>query len=1128
MKFNAFKTGIIQNVPWHINLPVMKFALISIISLLFQAVPSFAQRLTFNQSNVTLKTLFKEITKQTGYEVFYPDKTLDSHRKVLAEFKNAPIDQVLSEVLKGMNLSYTINDKGIVISKKILQANDATVNKPNLIDVHGRIINETGAPLLGATIVVNNTPVASRIVTISGQDGAFLLRNVDPKAEISISYIGHNTVTKLVAINLGDIVMKARSNDLDQVQVIAYGTTTKRLSTGNITTITSKEIEKNPVPNVLQAIEGRVVGLNITQNTGLPGGSFSVNIRGKTTFSSSQAPPLIVVDGIIYPNQMPPGITDLGFSGQTATANATQGGNPLNFLDPSIIESVNVLKDADATAIYGSRGAYGVIIITTKKGKPGRPTLTVNTYTGVQANGKVLKRMNTSQYLTMRREAFKNDNIVPTIANAPDLLSYDTTKYTNWQKELSGKYGWNQRANISYGGGNEISSFLLGGVFSDMHSIQLGKGKDMSGTINLAVNTSSLNKKFSLGMRASYHADHNDMVAYDFSSGSGVLFAPDAPSTYNADGSLNWSTGSNPAASVNKIYFNNTKQLISSLNLSYRPFKDFSINVTIGYTSMDQKILSANPTTVYNPVLVLAGSVTNNSRINITNNITYTVDPNLSYTHKVAKKGTLQITAGGTFLSQKAANQTITGANFISDALLVNPSFAPQANVSTTYADNPDKSLGIFSTINFNWDNKYIVNINGRDEGSTKFGVSHRFGQFGSIGAAWLFTEESWFQDHLNVLSFGKIRASYGLTGGDAISPYQYLNTYTLLQNGYLGQPQLIANSLPANPNLHWETNKKSEIGFELGFVKDRIVFEPTFYRSMASDQLLTALIPSISGYQGIIANYPSVVRSSGIELNLTTQNIATKNFKWITKFNISFDRTKLLSFPGGQAALAPLLPGYIIGQTTNFVTVYNYAGIDPNTGRYLFTDKNGVTSTHNPNYGDKVLTSGFSNDQYLTIDLSPKYYGGLENSFTYKKFNVDAFISFKNQKAKNWQSQAGLPGVMNNNPLVDYTGRWQHPGDVTTLPMYTQSIKNQVSFNYYAASNGAYVNGTYARLANLHIAYDLSNVIFKKTSFNNFKIYMEGQNLLTITKYRNLDPETQSAVTAPLRVFVFGISTNI
>lgn len=1098
-------------------LRVMKLIIFLLTTAILQvSASSFAQRVTINLNKAPLTTVFKEIRKQTGYDFFYSDQAMKNAGKVNINVKDADLKTVMELCLADQKLSYRIDDNIIVVKEQVSIGIFRNAIQPRIYI--GVVLDEKDQPLAGVSLKVKG----SNLTTTTNMEGRFTTPVItDPEAVLIFSYVGYVTREINVSELKVPIIIKlvVANSDLDQVQVLAYGTTTKRLNTGNSYTIKSSEIEKNPVPNILQVMQYRVPGLSISQNTGQVGGSFLVRVRGLNGLNNID--PLYIVDGVPFPagglnnnpNGMSGGLPTLSNNRGSGTL-AQQGGNALNYINPADIESIDILKDADATSIYGSRGAYGVILITTKKGKQGKPKLNVNLNRGIARPGSFPELLKTEDYLMLRREAIANDGLTVAATDLDLNGTYPEDAYTNWSEELTGHTANTTRLNTTYSGGTELTSFSLSGSYNDHGNVLQAKGYNRDGSLRFQINNTTPNKKFNIDLSGYYSSTVNTMVPYDFTGDASIFRAPNAPSYFLPDGSLNWESGSNPYAYINAIYKGLTNNLFGSTSLNYKPVKGLTLRAVLGYNLLTGNELRAIPTTVFNPAGANNGQNTNSAN-NAYNIRTWSFEPFANYVTKIAK-GTLNITAGAT-LQDKLNNQTtITGTGFVADARLNNPS------AGTTLTQNYNQFVfryeGYFGSVNYNWDNKYLLNLSTRYDGSTRFGPGHRYGLFGSAGFAYIFTEEQWIKDNLSFLSFGKLRGSYGNSGGDGIPNYLYLSTYTTT-TAYLGNTAFINNGL-ANSDLHWETTDKRDIGITLGFFKDRLTIDAGYYKNTTTESLVQQPLASTTGFISIAQNSPAKTQSTGVELILTSANLRGKDFNWITNVVMTIPQTKLVAFPEGQVLT---VSNYIVGKSLTNMKVFDYAGVNPETGVYNFVNAAGVQGPY--------LTGLTEADKIRNVDVAAKYFGSISNTISYKSLSVDFTFSLINKMGFNYQGRvSNLPGLLNQNSTKWALDRWTKPGDITNVPKASTSFLNSLlGQNTFRQSSGAYERIIYSRLQNVSIAYDLSNSFFKRINVNNMRVVLSGQNLLTFSKYHDLDPENNSLNSMPpLRVFNLGLNFTL
>jgi TonB-linked SusC/RagA family outer membrane protein len=956
--------------------------------------------------------------------------------------------------------------------------------------ITGTITNGT-IPLTGVTVKIKGNTKG----TVSDYDGKYSI--IANSTDILIfSYLGYKTLE----ISIGnrkiiDVKMLDTTTSLQEVTVNAgYYSVKEKERTGSIAKITSKDIEKQPVNNVLATMQGRMAGVNITQNTGMPGGGFNIEIRGQNSLRLEGSNPLYIIDGVPYSSQ------DIG-SGYTS-GNIPGQNSPLNSINPGDIANIEVLKDADATAIYGSRGANGVVLITTKKGKEGKTVFSTTYSNGFGQVPHFMSLMNTSQYLSMRREAFANDGVTTYPPEAYDVNgTWDQNRNTDWQKELFGGTATFTNVQSTLTGGSAQTQFLISGNYNKETTVFTGDFDYIKANGHINLNHESENKKFKINFTAGYTAQFNTLPSIDFTRDA-ITLAPNAPALYDASGNLNWenNTFDNPLAKLQGGIKGETYDFVSSALLSYDLGSGFTAKSSFGYTDLRQEQLNLLPSTIYNPAYGL-GSEVSSVFSNKVNRNSWIIEPQLGWNRTVGK-GKIEVLAGSTFQQQKGKQLVSVSEGFASNSLMENP-----ASAAFYLILNSDETVykyqAFFGRINLNWQGKYLLNLTGRRDGSSRFGPGRQFASFGAIGAAWVFGEENFIKEKIRFFSFGKLRASYGTSGNDQIGDYQYLDTYSTSGYTYEGISGIQPTRL-YNPDFGWETNRKLELALETGFLNDRIFTTAAWFRNRSSNQLVGIPLPGTTGFSSLQANLDAEVQNSGIELSLRTLNIKRKDFSWTTNFNLTSIENKLLSFPGLEAS--PYKNQYVIGESVNIVKVYHYTGLNANSGTYQFEDVN----------SDGILSA--ADDKKTIKNLSPKYYGGLQNQFRYGNVQLDFLFQFVKQLNFNENYRTSMPGTMVNQP-VGVTEHWQNSGDAGPYQAYSNSnAVLRAASTQFSQSDAAISDASYIRLKNVSFSFDLPQSWTKKFTC---KLSLQGQNVLTITKYKGIDPEFKSSgYLPPLRIY--------
>lgn len=1103
-------------------------AILLLAGFLHAGASGYSQTVTLSEKNVPLETIFTQIRKQTGFTFFYNEALLDKASRVTIDVQKADLETVLNLCFRNQPLVYSIIGSTVVVKDKVVQekpeavmpeADNADMAPPG--DVRGRVYNIAGEPLVNANVVIKRNKKG----TITNARGEFALSSARPEDTLNISFVGYKSVNIRVG-NQTDmfITMEPTQNKLDQVVIQAYGTTSQRLNTGNIGRVTSEEIEKQPVMNPLMALQGRVAGLVVTPTNGYAAGPVKLEIRGRNTIDPTvTSDPLYVIDGAQLTILEVGGTSsyDHGSSGISQTyASATSGQSPFFNLNPADIESIEVLKDADATAIYGSRGANGVILITTKKGKAGKTRFDMSATQGLSLVTRHWDMLNTRQYVQMRREAFKNDGIIPTAANAPDLFIWDTTRSVDWQKAAWGGTGKETDASASLSGGDAVTLFRISGNYHRQTEILTTNGANSR--VNLAFNIThhALGQKFTMTLAGNYSYSSVNMVQYP----SAVTMAPDAPGPFDKNGNLNfaaWDAAgpafSFPFSSVKSSSVSGTSMLVSSLLFNYDITKGLSISTNIGYNNILNKTQGLTPIAAQDPMLNPTGSA-----IFATNtNFNVQVDPQIQYKSFIGR-GKLNVQIGGSYQSAATDGLMQMGFGYTDDGMLRTIANALSTITMENYGQY--KYIGGYGRINYNWENKYIINLNGRRDGSSRFGPGNQFGNFGSVGAAWLASEEKWMKAMLPAaVSLVKFRGSYGTSGLDNVGDYQYLSQWANTNNyapmSTYGGVLPMVNQHAVNQDYHWQLNKKLEGAIELGFLKDRITLVGSWYRDRCNNQLTQYPTPIFTGFNKVTANWPANVQNTGLEFGLNAGLIETKKFSWSVNFNISVNRNRLVSYP--DIAHSNYVSQYKVGNSLNTQYSLHYTGVDPLTGQRSYTDYNhdGVVKA-NPN----VSPGTMDDDKFIGIDLSPKYTGGFGNRFAYKNCQLTLFFIFKKQQGRAAYYGANPPGTPDNQSPMIMGNHWQKPGDQVAFARFT--TLPQASDGWFNNSDGVYTDASFIRLGTLAFSYSLPSETARKAGLQGCRLFVNAQNIFVLTGYKGIDPETQSiGDMPPARFFTGGIS---
>ena len=1100
-KYVAFPMGI-----KHTLLLLMRtlifFYCVTLFSLAPNTIISQSSKIKIDADKMlTVDEVFDLIMGQTNYSFIYEESIFKNAQKINVKKGSIRTYKLLQESLSGGYYTIIVTASNNIIIKEVTKA---TKNLQK--QVSGKVTNEKGMPLPGITVHIKGTSQG----VATNFDGNYTISVPDPANVLVFSSLSFETqevtVGNQTTIN---ITLKESVSELDAVTINAgYYNTSQRKATGNIAKISAKTIEKQPVNNPLAAMQGHMTGVNIRQTTGVPGGGFEIDIRGKN-FLNGGTQPLFIIDGVPYGGEsLELGVFRKEDGNSVAVGASINTGNvsPLNAITPADIQSIEVLKDADATAIYGARGANGVVLITTKKGVEGKTKLGVNISSTLGRVSRFMDLLNTQQYLELRREAIVNLGLEwqlddPAYASRrPELTLWNPNRYTDWQKELIGKTAYRNNAQVSLSGGNSQTQFLVSGSFQKETTVFPGDANYKKGTLSSNLNHQSNDHHFKINLSTTYTIEDNLLPYQDFTR-LAYRLPPNAPALYDDEGNLNWenNTFENPFAQLQREYRAKTNTLIANTVVSYQLLPGLELKTSLGYTRYQLDSHATIPHTSFNPSSDF-GQSSSTSRLdtNNSNSASWIIEPQLNWQQNWGK-ASLNLLIGSTFQKQNTQQHFQAGTGFSSNILIHNLAAAEEVEVfqdtNSEYAYQ-----AIFGRLNFNWKDRYILNLTGRRDGSSRFGPGKRYGNFGAIGIAWLFSEET-ILENSSVLSFGKLRGSYGIAGSDNVGDYKFLDTYDITGIDYNGIIVFEPTGI-FNPNYAWEENKKLELALELGFFKDRIFLNTAWYRNRSSNQLIGIPLVATTGFGSFTGNFDATVQNTGLEVDLRTINIQGEHFKWTTTFNLTAPKNKLVKFNGLESS--PFANRYRVGESLNIRLLYHALRVNPQTGFYEFEDYN----------DDGVIDR---DDRQWIEDLAPKFYGGLGNIVTYKNISLDFFFQFRKQKGRNYLDITSTAGINRNTPVELYD-RWQEPGDIAPIQKAGFNNPNQND------SNAAISDASFVRLRNITLNYKVPKMV---SCGMNMNLYVQGQNLLTFTNFkgRGADPEqTSSATLPPLQQITLGV----
>lgn len=974
-------------------------------------------------------------------------------------------------------------------------------------NISGKITDENDQPLPGVSILEKGTKTGTSTKT----DGNYTIRISSSGAILVFSFVGY--LPQEIAVGNQSIInltLKPDLKQLGEVVVVGYGTQQKKDLTGAIASVGSKDIQKVPVSGIDQALQGQVAGLQISQSNGAPGGNTNILIRGIGSISGGNEP-LFVIDG--YP------VTNSGI------------GNPLNTINPNDIESIDVLKDASATAIYGSRGSNGVIMVTTKRGKAGKTRIEVDAYTGFQQVTKKLELMNSQEFARYVIDGRNNgylDNVPtgkitdpnsvrPNSYQIPTILQGDISKLPtyDWQDAIF-RTAPIRNYQVSASGGNENIRYSISGGYFDQQGIVISSGlKRYSFRANLDGN---LSKKIKVGISVLPSFTSQDDVEAIGHSSNAVIQAALAISPYIPiyDDQGNYTNTFNPkegdisyAHAVNmaeNLKIAGTQfRFLGNAYLEYEVLKDLKFKTTFGTDLNYSKTRRFEPSSL-NPTLSVGQSVARASNSEISN---WLSENTLSYKKTFQKHG---IDALVGFTAQNAVTNTIN-ANAVNfpDLLIDN------INGGTVNAGGESiivhNMLSYLGRINYVFNDKYLITATIRRDGSSRFGADNRWGTFPSASVGWRMSEEA-FLKNVKFISDLKLRASYGLTGNNAIGDYRAIGQIasTNYAIGNVLTPGLSRSSF-TNAALGWESMKQLDIGIDLALFKNRLAITADYYEKKNTDMLFNIQTPAATGLTEAVVNLGEV-QNKGIELGFVSRN-TVGDFKWTTNFNITFnknevtamstDAEKILSTSGGRAAYTITQVAYPIGSFygRRILGIFLTDEEAKAYGKQPFA-KGGDTKWADLNNDGRVD----DNDREVIGSPHPDFFFGFNNNFSYKNFTLDIMTSgMVGQEIWNQTFSVANSGVQNGLKEIAM-GRYISP-DKPGGGKYGRSIRGSRNGG---SAGYALQDGSFVRIRNISFGYALPSSLVNKLKLNSVRIYATATNLFTFTKYNGFDPEVSNS----------------
>jgi TonB-linked SusC/RagA family outer membrane protein len=973
------------------------------------------------------------------------------------------------------------------------------------VKIQGTVADQEGEPLIGVNILQKGTATG----TVTDLDGSYSISVSSDDAILIFTYTGFETQEIVVGSRRQiDITLDEGSELLDEVVVVGYGSTSKRNLTDNVSQIGVEALENVPISNFQTGMSGRAAGVRVTPTNGKVDAGMNIRVRGTASVSAG-TDPLYVIDGI-------PLINIDESSGSAGPL------NPLLSLSPTEIESIEILKDASSAAIYGARGANGVVLITTKSGKGGKPTVSLNVSTGISNPTNTVEFLNTEQYLELFREAAEYQSWGPDyIEGLFEDLSGGTeigTVDTDWN-DVTFRQGTTQNADFSISGGDGKTTYYFGGAYNDTEGIILGNNLErFSGRVNVS---RQVNDRFRAGLNLGVSKTVVDRVANDNAFVTPLQAIAQAPLSppRNADGTPYAGT-LYPNFLLEYDYADlqsSIRRITGKVFGEYKILPNLKFNSDFGYdmsyTTEDQFRGSLTPFQSTNGEAYAQTSTTES----------YVFTNYLTWNQSLGSNNLLTMVAGMEFNDTDRQVNSVTGTEFPSDDFqTINSAAEITAGEGFITAFN---FLSYFARATVLLNEKYVFKASIRRDGSSRFGSNNRFGTFPAVSAGWIISEEDFFGSG-NILSFLKVRASYGQLGNSEIGNFPSLFLFGGVS--YNQRPGL-APTQPGNNDLTWEKSTQTDIGIEFGLLNNRISGEVDYYLKNTDGLLFNVPLPGSSGATSINQNI-GLLESSGVEVVLNTENVVGRDFNWTTSFNIAFNENQLQTLPNDNADIILGRNINRVGESVLSFYMPEYAGVDPDNGDalyYINSEDGGRETTNDVGDANRIVAG----------QPNPEWIAGLTNTLNYKGLSLD--FTFVGEWGASIYNGGGrfqsANGNFEDNQTIDQLNRWQQPGDITDVPQ-----ARLFGFNGYAHSTRWLEDASFIRLRSLTLGYNLPKTTLDRLGMSMVKFYVSGTNLLTFTDFSGYDPEAradsfangfsggEAFYSAPLaKTVVFGLNVN-
>lgn len=1073
-----------------------QFKSIKLILLILLISPSLLAQVTITVKNQSIRQALKEIQRLSHYQFFYNDDLTSLDKIVSFTAKDESIESVMGKLLEGTNITYKQDNNNLIV---LTIKGTSSKQSSNDQKIKGTVVDESKQPVIGANIVVEGTTNG----TITDLDGNFSLQ-VPENAELRVSYIGYLDQKVKVGKNTAlHIILKEDAQALDEVIVVGYGTMKKSDITGSVASVRLDDLKEGASTSVDQMLLGKSAGVNVVQSSGEPGGGFSVNIRGASSINGGVSP-LYVIDGVPIDNSRPVSQGSIvGFSDSRSPR------NPMSSINPADIESLEILKDASATAIYGSRGANGVILITTKSGKAEKMKVSYSGSIGIQSPSNKLNILSAADYKRVLNEIIdaggdSEANRVGDIANGGIG--------TDWQNEVTQNNAITHEHQLSFSGGNSKTFYYTSFNYVNQEGIVKNTSFERLGArLNLK---SDINDKLKIGMNVTgtYMKDHFVANGFGVNENAGVMYT-----AYNYDPTIavkdeegNYAlspilTLDNPVAlDEGMTSYSDSYRFLASAFGEYYITKDLFLRLNLGTDFMNESRKNfVSSLTQQGGYYGGIGSNQNSEKSN------YIVEGTANYS-KTIKKHSFGALAGISYQRYVTSYLNNRAADFPNESLgAENLNLGNQETFRMQNSVTGNRLASYIGRANYSYDDRYLATVTFRADGSSRFGKNNKFGYFPSAALAWRISNES-FLKGVDQLTSLKLRLGWGRTGNQEIGDYPALSTYQSAGSAIWDGKQVVGTGptkIP-NPDLKWETTDQTNLGLDFGVFNNRINGGIDYFWKKTTDMLLQLPVPQSTGYNSILSNIGRI-DNKGLEIFLNTVNIDTRNFKWESNITFTSMRNKVKDLGGIDEII--IGAGYTHveqvairkpGLPLNSYYGWEVAGVwqkdddfskmkeDYKPGDLKYVDQN----------NDGVINDA---DRVVLGDSFPDFQWSFGNTFTYKNFDLYVFFE-------------GVQGVdMLNGNLIDsyfpinfrrnkfaepYLNRWTPENPTNEYPSFVDPLKQgRKVVNSRTLSDASYV-----RLKTIRLSYTLPKF---NSLIQSLQLYVTAENLITITDYVGLDP---------------------